>query len=209
MAQVCVSYNMGITANELTVQPWAVPTHVYDTTFASVGDGSFGVQTTLPGKLMIDSGTAPYITWTNPSPLDAFVLLRIQRDRRDWRISNPNAVQIRDRYTYAIGGDNPRDPDVSSVYNGHSGGAFDAGAQGNGTPYIGQYWEWEDPTLVEDWLGPVGPSEELKVHYRCNLWTPPPWSNNANNNSPQHEAYVRGARIQLIAFPTQDSDLVG
>lgn len=209
MAQVCVSLNMGLTSNDLSVQPWAVPHHVYDTTFNSVGDGAVTQQTTLPGKLMIDSGNSPFITWTNPSPLDAFVLLRIQRAYRDWQVSNPNAIQIRDRYTYTIGGDDPRLPDVSSVYHGQSGGALDAGAQGNGTPFIGQYWEWEDGTLLEDWIGPVPPGADLKLWYRCYLWTPPPWSNNANNNSPVHNANVRSSRIQLIAFPTQDSDLVG
>lgn len=206
MAQVCVSQNMGISGNVLTVEPWAVVHHVHDATYNSVGDGSFGVQTTLPGKLMIDSGI---ISWTNPSPLNANVLVRIQRAYRDWRISNPNAVQIRDRFTYALGGTDPRVPDVSSVYHGQSGGSLDAGAQFNGTPYVGQYWEWEDGTCLEDWITPVAPGEELRLWYRCNLWTPPPWSNNANNNSPQHEANVRSARIQLIAYPTQDGDIVG
>lgn len=206
MAQVCVSQNMGIGSNQLSVNPWSTVRHVYDTTHNSIGDGSFGQQTTLPGKLMIDSGI---ITWTNPSPLDAMVLLRLQRAYRNWEISNPNAVQIRDRYTYAIGGADPRLPETSSVYLGQSGGAMDAGAQFNGTPYIGVYWEWEDPTLSEDWLGPVPPGEDLKVWYRCYLWTPPPWSNNANNNSPLYDANVRSTRIQLISYPTQDGDQVG
>ncbi|AXQ60065.1 hypothetical protein NTR1_52 [Nocardia phage NTR1] len=206
MAQVCVSQNLGIGGGILSIEPHSIPHHVFDQTYNSVGDGSFGAQTTLPGKLMIDSGIQ---TWTNPSPMPARVLLRVQRAYRNWQVSNPNAVQIRDRYTYAIGGADPRVPDVSSVYNGQSGSAMDVGAQFNGTPYIGVYWEWEDGTLIEDWLGPIPPGADLKIWYRCNLWTPPPWSNNANNNSPQHSASVRSTRIQMIAFPTQDSTVVG
>lgn len=206
MAQVCVSQNLDITAGVLGIEPWSIPRHVHDVTYNSTGDGAFSAQTTLPGKLMIDSGV---ISWTNTAPLDAFVLLRLQRAYRNWQTSNPNAVQIRDRYTYAIGGEDPRTPDPTSVYTGHSGSAMDVGAQFNGTPYIGLYWEWEDGTLVEDWLGPIGPGQVLKLWYRCYLWTPPPWSNNANNNSPQHSASVRNTRIQLIAFPTQDGDIVG
>lgn len=205
MAEVCVSRNMGIDGGVLDIEQHSVPRHVLDQTFNSTGDGTFGVQTTLPGKLMIDSGI---LSWTNTSPLDARVLLRIQRAYRDWQVSNPNAVQIRDRYTVAIGGADPRVPDTSSVYNGQSGASMDVGAQFNGTPYIGVYWEWEDGTMMEDWLGPVAPGQVIKVWYRCYLWTPPPWSNNANNNNPLHSANVRSARIQLMAFPTQDTAVV-
>ena len=206
MAEVCVSQNFGISGGVLTAAQWSIPRHVYDQTFNSTGDGTFGALTTLPGKLMIDSGI---ISWTNPSPLDAYVLLRVQRAYRNWQISNPNAVQIRDRYTYAIGGADPRTPDPSSVFNGQSGAAMDVGAQSNGTPYIGVYWEWEDPTLEEDWIGPIPAGAVLKLWYRCYLWTPPPWSNNANNNSPVHSASVRSTRIQMIAFPTQDTVVAG
>lgn len=206
MAQVCVSRNMGIDGGILSIEPWSIPHHVLDQTFNSVGDGTFTQLTTLPGKLMIDSGI---LTWTNTSPLDARVLVRIQRAFRDWRVSNPNAVQIRDRFTYAIGGTDPRVPDTSSVYNGQSGASIDVGVQANGTPFKGQYWEWEDGTMIEDWLGPVPPGEDFKIWYRCYLWTPPPWSNNANENNPQHSANVRSTRIQLMAFPTQDVEITG
>lgn len=206
MAQVCVDQNMSITAGVLGIAAWSIPRHVFDATYTSTGDGAYTVLTTLPGKKMIDSGIQ---SWTNTSPLDAMILLRLQRMRRDWEVSNPNAVQIRDRYTYAIGGADPRTPDPSSVYTGASGGAMDVGAQYNGTPYIGRYWEYEDGTMVEDWLGPVSPGETFKFWYQCYLWTPPPWSNNANNNSPEHNANVRGARVQLIAFPTADSAVTG
>lgn len=205
MVETCVSRNLNIDGGILGIEPWSTPRLVFDQSYASVGDGAFTQQTTLPGKLMIDSGIQ---TWTNDSPLDAMVLIRVQRSYRNWVVSNPNAVQIRDRFTYAIGGEDPRIPDVSSVYHGHSGGALDVGSLTTGATIIGKYWDWEDGTLLEDWLGPVPAGDALKIWYRCNLWTPPPWSNNANNGSPEHSASVRGVRLVLMSFPTRDSAVV-
>lgn len=206
MAQVCITQNTEIDAGVLSIAPWSVPTIVHDTTYNSVGDGTYVALTTQPGKLMIDSGV---ISWTNTAPLERMVLLRIQRAYRNWVVSSPNAVQIRDRYTFAIGGANPRDPDTSSTYHGISGGSLDSGIAPNGSTLGGKIWDWEDGTLLEDWLGPVPPGQDLRVHYRCNLWTPPPWSDNANAGSPEHSASVRSSRIVLMAFPTRDTEVTG
>lgn len=205
MAQVCVSRNMDITGGVLAAEPWSVPRFVLDQTFNSVGDGTFGQETTLPGKLMVDSGI---LTWTNDSPLPAQILLRITRAFRDHLTSNPNVVQIRDRYTTSITGASPRVPDPSNLYQGATGGGIDVGASTVGQPRPGVIYMWEDPATTEDYFGPVPPGGTFKVWYRCHLWTPPPWSNNANNGSPTHEARVRNTRIQLMAFPTQDTEVV-
>lgn len=205
MASVCVSQNLGIGGGLLAVTPWSLPRHVHDVTYNSVGDGTFSQQTTLPGKLMIDSGI---ISWTSDSPLPCRVLLRIQRATRDLLVSNPNAAQIRDRYTVAIGGADPRVPDVSSTYQGATGASLDLSANYLGDPYIGRYWVYEDAAIIEDWSPLIQPGEVIKMWYRCNLWTPPPWSNNANHGDPQHSATVRHTRIQLIAFPEQDTAVV-
>jgi len=58
-------------------------------------------------------------------------------------------------------------------------------------------------------VGPLAPGQRLNVHYRTYVWTPPPWSDNANKNSPQHQAAARYSRVQLQAFPTQGSLVVG
>lgn len=206
MAQVCVSRNFEFPGGELTAQPWSVPRHVFDTTFNSTGDGAFGQQTTLPGKLMIDSGIQ---TWNNTSPLDAMVLLRVYRAYRDYVVSNPNVVQIRDRFTTSIGTDDPRVPDTSNQYQGATGGGVDFSSNTVTQPLAGKLWMWEDANISEDWAGPVAPGTTFKFWYRCYLWTPPPWSNNANENNPEHSARVRSARIQLLAFPTPDQAISG
>lgn len=204
MAQVCVSQNFDISTGALGVQPWSVPRHVFDQTYASVGNGPFGSQTSLPGKLMIDSGVQ---AWTNTAPLPANVLFRLHRGSRYFTTSSPNVVQIRDRYTTSIG-DIPRVPNTAGQYQGASGGGMDRSTNVVGTPFPGQIQAWEDASITEDWLGPVPAGETLYFHYRAYLWTPPPWSNNANYAQPFHEATVDPVRIQLMAFPTQDQGVM-
>jgi hypothetical protein len=202
MAEVCVSANMSINSGVLGIESWSVPQVVLDATYSSVGDGAYTLPlTVLPGKLMIDSGIQ---SWVNTSPLDARLLVRIQRARRDWWTSNPNAVQVRDRYTYTLNGDAPRTPDTSSTYHGQSGSAGDIGADSEATPYVSVFYEFEDGTLLEDWIT-VPAGETFKIWYRAYMWTPPPWSNNANNNSPTQSMSIRDTRIVLMAFPTQDT----
>jgi len=205
MAQVCVSENMDVAGGVLAIQPWSVPYVALDAVFNSTGDGAYTTPfTVLPGKLMIDSGVQ---SWTNPSPLDANLLFRIQRAKRSWWTSNPNAVQVRDTYTYTVDGGTPRTPDTSSTYHGQSGSAGDVGADSAATPNPAVFYEYEDGTMLEDWLTvPAGAT--FKFWYRAYMWTPPPWSNNANNNSPTQSMTIGSSRAVLMAFPTQDSGIL-
>ena len=202
MAEVCVSRNFSIEDGVLGIEPWSVPQLVLDATYSSTGDGAYTTPyTALPGKLMIDSGIQ---SWVNTSPLDANLLVRFQRSRRDWWTSNPNAVQVRDRYTYTVNGDDPRVPDTSSTYHGQSGSAGDVGADSSAQPYACIFYEYEDGTMLEDWIT-VPAGETFKFWYRAYMWTPPPWSNNANAGAPTHSTTIRGTRVMLLAFPTQDT----
>lgn len=206
MAEVCVTRHTGITDGQLSLEPWSAPRIVYEALYPSGADGDVTQTTTLPGKLMIDTGI---VSWTNGSPLDAMIRVWIDRGARQWTTSNPNVIQIRDRLTYAIGGQNPAVPDTTSVYTGQSGGGLDCGANAAATPYVGIYSEMEDPQVHEEWLGPIPPGDVLRVWYRCYLWTPPPWSSNANAGSPRHTAYVNSMFLRLMAFPTQDESVAG
>lgn len=202
MAEVCVSRNLSITAGVLGIEPFSVPVVALDATYNSTGDGTYTVpQTVLPGRKMIDSTVQ---SWTNSTPLDVNMLVRIQRARRDWWTSNPNAVQIRDRYTYTINGDTPRVPDTSSTYHGQSGSAGDVGTDSAALPYQALWYEYEDGTLLEDWITvPAGAT--FKIWYQAYMWTPPPWSNNANAGAPSQSLNIYNTRIVLMAFPTQDT----
>lgn len=202
MAEVCTDRNMDITAGVLGMEPWSVPRLVLDQVTNSTGDGSLTQQTTLPGKLMIDASHS----WVSDSPLASVVLLRITRAARSFLTSNPNYVQFRDRFTIGID-EAARVPDVSNTFLSSYGGAVDRGTDNVGTPLPGRFWFWDDPSTSEDWIQ-VPAGSTLNVRYRCYVWTPPPWSTNANNGSPSHSATANNVRIQLIAFPTQDTEVV-
>lgn len=202
MAEVCVSRNLSITAGVLGIEPFSVPVVALDATYNSTGDGTYTTAfTVLPGKLMIDSGVQ---SWTNSTPLPVQMLVRIQRARRDWWTSNPNAVQVRDRYTYTLNGDTPRTPDTSSTYHGQSGSAGDVGTDSSAQPYPAVFYEYEDGTILEDWIT-VPAGAVFKIWYRAYMWTPPPFSNNANGGSPTQSMNIYNTRIILMAFPTQDT----
>ncbi len=203
MAEVCVSRNLDIVGGDLSAAAWSVPRFVVDVTEPSIGDGALTQQTTLPGKLMINR----QVSWLNTGPLPARILARVTRPPRAFLTSNPNLVQIRDRYTTAIDA-TPRVPDPSSVYLGAFGGGVDRKTNNVAVPYQGRHWFYDDPATTEDWFGPVAPGSTFELWYRCYVWTPPPYANNANNGSPQHSATATGIRIQLITFPTQDTTVV-
>jgi hypothetical protein len=202
MTKVCVSRNLTITDGVLGLAPWSVPRIVVDVVAPSIGDGQIGATTSLPGKLMIDK----QVSWTNDAPLPTPVLFRLQRGGREFSTSNPNAVQVRDRWTtrQGVGPQTPAVPDTTTVLQSQFGGALDLSSNTTATPIAGRLWQFIDAQITEDWLGPVEPGETLSVWYRCTAWTPPPWADNANNNAPFHDVYVRNARMQLVAMPVSD-----
>lgn len=204
MVNVCIDENLSADNGVLSLSPGAVPRIVVDQLALSGGDGVVIPQVSLPGKLMIDQ----LVTWTNTNPLDQMVLVRVQRSRRDWVVSNPNAIQIRDRWTTAID-DVPDEPITTTTYNSQVGSAIDLSTNTIAEPNTGKMWGSFDAHISEEWVGPVGPGEALSLWYRCYLWTPPPWSDNANSGSPEHSARVRSTRLQLISFPQQGTVVAG
>ncbi len=200
----CVSRNLSITGGALGIARWSTPRVVRDETALSTGDGNYTAQVTLPGKLLVDKE----LSWTNDSPIPARVLLRVGRAYRDFLVSNPNAVQFRDRWTSRING-KPPVPDTTTVLQSQFGGALDLSSNTVAQPLSGRLWVYQDAHIVEDWLGPVESGATLNVWYRAYLWTPPPWADNANNASPQHNANARSTRLQLMAFPQLDEAVTG
>lgn len=205
MAVICIDENLDIgSGGRLALRPWSVPRLVVDEIAPSGGDGAVFPQTTLPGKLLIDHQTG----WTNDAPIDQMVLVRITRACRDWLTSNPNALQLRDRWSTAI----DRTPDVpvtTGQYNSQVGSAIDVGANTVSEPNYGRQWVSMDAHSTDEWVGPVGPGETLNLWYRAYLWTPPPWSDNANKTNPQHDFKARWSRVQMIAFPQQGTVVAG
>lgn len=202
---VCTDEHTGIdNAGLLRLQKWSVPRLVSDIKAESRGDGNLTATLALPGKLLIESNS----TWANDAPVDMMLLIRVIRGWRGWLTSNPNAIQMRDRWTWAKNRQ-PSPPVTTGVFNSQVGSAIDLGTNTVAEPKPGRQWVWTPVTMSDEWVGPLAPGERLNVWYRAYVWTPPPWSDNANKNSPQHSAAANYTRIQLIAFPQQGTVVVG
>lgn len=202
---VCLGENLTTDdAGQLRLEPWALPRLVADVRALSAGDGKLYPTIALPGKLLIDST----VSWRNDAPIEQTILIRVTRASRWWLTSNPNAIQFRDRWTTAVDAE-PSLPVTSGIYNSQVGSAVDIGTNSVAEPEPGLQWRWADANSSDDWFGPLAPGSELRVHYRCYVWTPPPWSDNANKGDPQHEAWAQWTRVQIVALGQQGSRVVG
>lgn len=205
---VCVDENLTTDdAGGLILQPWSYPRLVKDVRGTSGADGKLFPELSLPGKLLIDQK----VKWHNDTPLETMVLIRVTRGPKSWITSNPNAIQFRDRWTWAYDPDDtlPSVPVTTGIFNSQVGSALDVGTNSVAEPNPGKQWVWTDTNCSDEWIGPVQPQDFVNVWYRCYVWTPPPFSDNANKNSPQHVANANWARIQLIAFPSQGNLVAG
>jgi hypothetical protein len=196
---VCVDENLTVTTDGLLrLAPWSVPRNLVDVMMRSGGDGGIGATTALPGKLLIDHQDS----WVNDTPVDHMVLIRVTRASKFIVTSNPNAVQFRDRWSWAQ--DAPAsEPVVTGYFNSKCGLSADVGTNSVAEPNPGKFWGWFPATSSDEWVGTISPGQTLNVWYRMYVWTPPPWSDNANKNTPVHIANAGWARLQLIGFPQQ------
>jgi len=189
----------------LQMAPCSVPQLVADARFDSGADGNITETTTAPGKLLIDG----QLSWRNNTPVVHNVVIRVTRRYRHWITSNPNAVQFRDRWTWGIDTAALTEPITTSIYNGQVGSANDIGTNTVAEPNQGLYEQWWGTGCNDEWVGPINPGSILQVWYRCYVWTPPPWSDNANLNNPKHLAEAGWTRVQLIAYPNQGALVSG
>jgi hypothetical protein len=210
---VCVAENLVVGADgKLRLAPWSRPRNVVDVMCPSAADTTKLLETkTLPGRLLVDKP----VLWRNDTPVDHDVRVIVTRRWRRWVTSNPNAVQFRDRWSSAITPKDaeepilPAEPFTTDYLNGQTGGASDIGTNSVAEPNPGKFWHWIGTNTTDERLGPIKPGETLRVWYRQYVWTPPPWSNNANKNSPAHEAEAGWVRLQLMAFPQQGRLVTG
>jgi hypothetical protein len=206
---VCVDENLTTDENGiLRIQPWAVPRLVFDDKGISSNDGLLlGSLEALPGKLLVEIKSH----WRNDTPREAMLLVRLIRGSKVWVTSNPNAIQFRDRYTWIIDEDDltPSEPVTTDLSESLCGSAIDMGTNSVAEPNPGRHWVWASANCTDRFIGPIQPGERINLWYQMYVWTPPPYSNNANKNAPLHEAHGRYARLQGIAFPQQGTLVVG
>lgn len=206
-SKVCVAENLAVddATGLLQMAPWSVPRLVHDYPAHSNADGQLLKTVTLPGKLLIEHK----FNWFNDSPVDHQLLIRVTRRWRETLVSNPNAIEYRDRWAWAINTE-PSEPVVSGVYNGQCGLSGDLGTNTVAEPNPGLFYGWWGTVTTDEWVGLlITPGDQLNCWYRQYVWTPEPWSDNANKNSPQHSAASGWARCQLWAFPQQGPTVVG
>lgn len=203
---VCVGENLAINVDgQIELAPWSVPRNLVDMIAGSGGDTTqLPATITLPGRLLVDK----QIKWTNDTPVNHEIRVEVTRRWKRWVTSNPNAVQFRDRWTSVISAVGqaiitPQRPVVSGLYNSITGSAGDIGTDTVAEPNPGVIYGWWDTNTAEEWLGPVAPGETLSLWYEMYVWTPPPFSDNANKNAPNHQAEAGWARVALMGFPEQ------
>lgn len=205
---VCVDENLSTDESGLLViQPFAVPRRVARVKALSGGDGTLFPQVALPGKMLINAK----VGYRNVNPEPVQMVVRVVRASKSWITSNPNAIQFRDRYTYVIDMDDvePSVPVTTSIYNSQCGSAADLGTNSVAEPNPGKQWMWVDANSADEWVGELQPGEKLNVWYRQYVWTPPPFSDNANKNKPEHKAYGQWAAVELWAYPQQPGLVTG
>ena len=203
---VCIGENLTTDdAGQLRVQPWTVPRPVADVRAMASGDGAIGSTQSLPGVRRL----VMRMSWRNDAPLPQGLKILITRGSRSIITSNPNAIQFRDRWTWAIDAPASR-PITTSISNGRMGAALDVQTNSVSEPNPGKLWTWDDGNSVEEWIPrELEPDEQLNVWYQCYVWTPPPWSDNANKNAPQHDARANWVRGMLWAYPVQGTVVTG
>lgn len=206
-SRVCLGENLTSDAatGMLQMAKWSVPRLVHDEVVPSNGDGVIIETTTSPGKLLMDHQTQ----WVNDSPVGHTMLIRVTRHWKKVVTSNPNAVQFRDRWAWQINA-SAVEPVTSAIMNGQAGLAGDLGTNTVAEPLPGVFTAWLGTGSADEWVPlTLNPGDIFNTWYRMYVWTPPPWSDNANKNAPQHDAEATWSRMQLMVFPQQGPTVQG
>lgn len=184
---------------------WSVPRNVHDVVILSGADGGVIETTTSPGVMLMDHSAS----WINDSPVGHTMLVRVTRRWKKVVTSNPNAIQFRDRWAWQINAP-AVEPITSGLLNGQAGLSGDLGTDTVAEPLPGVFTAWLGSNMSEEWVGlTLNPDDVFNIRYRMYVWTPPPWSDNANKNAPEHDAEAGWSRLQLIVFPQQGPTVQG
>lgn len=203
---VCLGENLTFNDDgELQMAPWTVPMLVKDVMIISTADGDIIETIYLPGKRLMDQR----IEWRNDTPVSMTLLVRVTRRWRRWIVTQPNAIQFRDRWSWAIDAE-PEEPNTGGIFNSQCGAAVDLGTDTVAEPLPGKLFGWWGTNSADEWIWlPLEPGQTFKTWYQAYAWTPPPFSDNANKNAPQHVVEAGWARMQIMAFPQRGKLVTG
>lgn len=206
-SKVCLGENLTSdpTTGLLQMAKCSTPRLVHDVAIQSTGDGAVTEMTTSPGLMLMDHQAQ----WINDTPVGHTMLIRVIRRWKKVVTSNPNAIQFRDRWAWQINAA-AVEPITSAIMNGQSGLAGDLGTDTVAEPLPGVFTAWLGSNSADEWVGlTLNPGDVFNIWYRMYVWTPPPWSDNANKNAPTHSAEAGWARLQLLVFPQQGPTVQG
>lgn len=206
MANVCVSDDFRIEGGKLGLT--AVP--AAGAWLPTIGSGlwpnsgipggpNFGRITELPGMRI----SSAYVQVWNSYGVPLRMMVRAQRPTIALNVSNPNAAQVRSKWAYKVTDEAIMDPnhvnwlpDPSQDFDLQVGVSMDAGASNGGVPTRGVIMRAYPPASLEEPVpAVVQPGQHITVWFASYLWTPPPWSDNANNNNPKHTIETYGYSI--------------
>lgn len=179
MADVCVSEDFTVDgAGQLSIAAHTRMSHVSTLSAAPVSRRKTWSEIALPGDRMwfLQSQVV------NTSPVDRPVMFRLNRPYVFLSPAQPNAIQLRDKWETEVGA-SPIAPavDVTESYNGVWTASVDSGPPG-GSPQRGRTFPyWPGVMVAETVMVPAGESAVLS--WAGYVWTPPPWSNNANEGN--------------------------
>jgi hypothetical protein len=203
---ICLGQNLTVnSAGQLQMAPWSVPSLLNDVLCPTMGDGALVETQYAPGKLLVSQ----QLNWVNNTPVAYTIRIVVIRRYKQWVNSNPNAIEFRDRWNWAINGA-VAEPVTTGLYNGQCGSAEDLGTNDLAMPNAGLFYHWWGTGSGEEWVWEtVNPDDTFNFWYEAYVWTPPPWSDDGNLNSPQYVANLGFSRIQLWGFPQQGSLVTG
>lgn len=204
--RTCIDENLTVDDNgHLCMRPWAVPRLVRDVKVNAISNKKLPFpQINMPGLILLNQ----QFGWVNDSMLPVDIQVTVFRSWKEWVTSNPNIIQFRDRWTSAIDTE-PDEPVTTGTQNGQTGSGIDLGSNTVAEPMPGVQTMWMNANMSDEWIYSILPGEKFNIWYRCYVWTPQPWSDNANKNSPRYAAYANFARISLVAHPSQGSLVSG
>ena len=166
-------------------------------------DWSSDPLTVLPGMELWDDA----FELTNTADHDRYVMLRIQRPYYiAMRVPQPNALQVRDGWECRVGEDPPEPTvDVTRHYRGIWTASLDLGttSASGGTPHAGKIEQYS-PSFRVDEIVHVPAGETIIFRWAAWVWTPPPWSDNANDGHPLWDIEWGDRMVTAMWIPDGD-----
>lgn len=206
MSKVCVSDAFTIVDGALGLAAWTGAEFYRRRVGAEVTLTQTGAIPTLPGIELWDMVEVA----VNEAHVNRLAVFRLQRPIITLIVPQPNAMQVRDRWEVRVA---PRGgvPDIpgalemstAQVYNGAWTASADSGTFSNGTTRKGRMYR-HFPGPMVDVQVTVPPDHTAAIRWMGYVWTPPPWSNNADAGNATGNYACTAPMLTAMLLPTEE-----